>query len=107
MASSEIDAMSGVMRIPTTMPPASAEWSRTPKRGLRTSGDRKLMAKKPSTMVGIPAIVSRTGLTMLRTRFEAYSDSRIADSNPSGIPMSIAMIATSSVPLTSARTPNW
>ena len=65
------------------------------------------MAKKPRTMVGIPAIVSSTGLTMLRTRFEEYSDSRIADSNPSGIPMTIAMTATSRVPLTSARTPNW
>ena len=65
------------------------------------------MAKKPRTMVGMPAIVSSTGLTMLRTRFEEYSDSRIADSRPSGIPMTIAMTATSSVPLTSARTPNW
>ena len=65
------------------------------------------MAKKPRTMVGIPAIVSSIGLTTLRTRLEAYSDSRIADSSPSGMPMSIAMAATSSVPLTSARTPNW
>ena len=42
-----------------------------PKSGLRTSGARKLMAKKPSTMVGMPAIVSRIGLTMLRTRGDA------------------------------------
>ena len=89
------------------MPPARAEKSPTPNSGWRISGDRKLMAKKPRTMVGIPAIVSSTGLTMLRTRFEEYSDSRIADSNPSGIPMTIAMVATSRVPLTSARTPNW
>ena len=64
------------------------------------------MAKKPRTMVGMPAIVSRIGLTMFRTRVDAYSASRIADSRPSGVPMSIAMTATSSVPLTSGRTPN-
>ena len=46
----------------------------TPKSGWRTSGDRKLMAKKPRTIVGMPAIVSRTGLTTFRTRFEEYSD---------------------------------
>ncbi len=57
-------------------------------------------------MVGIPAIVSSTGLTMLRTRFDEYSDSRIADRSPSGVPMTIAMKATSSVPLTRASTPN-
>ena len=74
--------MSGVTRIPTTMPPARADWSGTPNKGLRISGERKLMAKKPRTMVGIPAMVSSTGLTTLRTRFEEYSESRIADSNP-------------------------
>ena len=57
------------------------------------------MAKNPRTIVGMPAIVSRTGLTMLRTRVEAYSASRIADSRPSGTPMTIAIAATSSVPL--------
>ena len=65
------------------------------------------MAKNPSTIVGMPAIVSRIGLMMLRTRSEAYSASRIADRRPSGTPMTIAMAATSSVPLTRARTPNW
>ena len=65
------------------------------------------MAKKPRTMVGIPAIVSSTGLTMFRTRFEEYSDSRMADRSPSGTPMTIAIAATRIVPLTSARTPNW
>ncbi len=65
------------------------------------------MAKKPRTMVGMPAIVSRTGLTTLRIAVVEYSESRIADSSPSGVPMTIAMTATRSVPLTSARTPNW
>ena len=33
----------------------------------------KFRAKKPSTIVGMPAIVSRIGLTMFRVRGEAYS----------------------------------
>ena len=65
------------------MPPDRAEKIPIcPKIGLRTSGARKLMAKNPSTIVGIPAIVSSTGLTIVRTRLDAYSDSRIADEQP-------------------------
>ena len=66
--------MSGVMSSPTTMPPDSAEkvpMFDLPRSGCRICGARKLMAKKPKTIVGMPAIVSRIGLTIVRTRGEA------------------------------------
>ena len=74
IASSEIEAMSGVTSRPTTIPPDSAEkvpMFCLPRIGMRTCGARKLMAKKPRTIVGMPAIVSRSGLTIVRTRGDA------------------------------------
>ena len=55
-------------------PPDSAEkvpMFCLPRIGMSTCGARKLTAKKPRTIVGIPAIVSRSGLTDARTRGEA------------------------------------
>ena len=74
IASSEIDAISGVIRNPTTIPPDSAEkvpMFALPRIGCRICGARKLMAKNPRTIVGMPAIVSRIGLTTVRTRGDA------------------------------------
>jgi len=66
----------------------------------------KLSPKKPSTIVGTPAIVSSAGLTMVRTRVEANSDRRTAARSPSGTAMSSPIPATRSVPEMSARTPH-
>ena len=58
----------------------------------------KLRPKKPSTIVGTPAIVSRIGFTIVRTRVDAYSARKTAARRPSGTAMSSPMPATSSVP---------
>ena len=90
------------------MPPDSDEKTpmfALPRSGWRICGAMKLMAKKPKTIVGMPAIVSSIGLITFRTRGEAYSARRIAASNPSGTATSIAMPATSTVPDTSGQIP--
>ena len=73
--------------------------------GFRMTGVRKLMAKKPSTIVGIPAIVSRTGLTRFLVFGVAYSARIDGSEQPSGTASTSAMAATSSVPATSGITP--
>ena len=68
-ASSDSDAISGVISSPTTSPADSM--LNVPidgKSGLRSSGVMKFRAKKPRTIVGMPAIVSRIGLTTFRVR---------------------------------------
>ena len=85
IASSEIEAISGVISRPTTIPPDSAEkmpMLSEPSSGRRRCGAMKFRPKNPSTIVGTPAIVSRIGLTIVRTRGDAYSDSRTAASRP-------------------------
>jgi hypothetical protein len=77
-----------------------------PMSGMRMFGARKYRPKNPSTMVGMPAIVSSTGLTTFRTRVLAYSARATAVSRPSGMAMTMAITATSTVPLMRARTPN-
>jgi hypothetical protein len=47
---------------------------RDPEQGLEDFRREEVDGKKPRTMVGIPAIVSSTGLTTLRTRFDEYSE---------------------------------
>ena len=73
IASSDREAMTGVTSSPTIRPAESALNVPTPNSGLRITGVRKLIAKNPRTIVGMPAIVSRIGLTRLRVRIEAYS----------------------------------
>jgi hypothetical protein len=74
--------------------------------GFRSCGVMTFKAKKPRTMVGIPAIVSRIGLTRFRVRGVAYSARYAAASKPRGTATNSAMRATSSVPTTSGTTPN-
>src|SRR5918997_1033619 len=77
MASSDTDAMSGMVRMPTPMPAASIEPvrpSRSPKKKPTTSGAIQLRANTPSTTDGMPASTSSTGLSTARTRGRAYSD---------------------------------
>ncbi len=50
-------------------------------------------AKKPSTIVGMPARSSRIGLTVRRTPSGAYSERKIADPRPRGIATAAAMRA--------------
>ena len=76
MASSDSELISGVMRMPTTMPAPRALKScvsLTIPRSCST-GMIESSAKKPSTMVGMPASSSRIGLTVRRTPSGAYSE---------------------------------
>ncbi len=76
MASSESELIRGVMRMPTTIPAPRALnscVSLTIPRSCST-GITESSAKNPSTIVGMPASSSRTGLTERRTRSCAYSD---------------------------------
>ena len=85
MASSEMDATSGMMRTPTPMPEASSEPAAGPlKRVLTTLGAIHSRAKKPRTTLGIPARISKMGLSVRRTRGRAYSDRKMAAPKPSG-----------------------
>ena len=82
------------MRTPTTMPAPRAlkSWvSATIPRSC-SAGMIESSAKKPSTIVGIPASSSSTGLTDLRTRSGAYSRGRRPPS-PSGIATTAAIAA--------------
>ena len=66
--------MSGVISRPTTIPAESRLNVPIEGRiGLRSCGVMKFRAKKPRTIVGTPAIVSRIGFTMFRVRSVAYS----------------------------------
>ena len=57
-------------------------------------GARKYSAKNPSTIVGMPAIVSRTGLTMFADpRARVLGEAGPPRARPSGIAMTIAMTA--------------
>ena len=75
IASSATEAIVGRTRKPMMMPAASAlNWlTPMPRPSRRISGVKKVSAKKPKTIVGTPASVSRTGFTILRTRDGAYS----------------------------------
>ena len=65
------------------------------------------MAKKPSTIVGIPAIVSSIGLTMLRVRGRRVLGEEDRDSRPSGIAMTMRDDRDEQRPATrAAATPN-
>ena len=85
MASSETDATSGIDRMPTAM--LAARMLNPDACGLirwTTSGLMTAIAKKPRTMLGMPARISRIGLTKLRVRGEAYSARKIALKSPIG-----------------------
>ena len=75
MASSEIDATIGTVRIPTPIPAASSEKiPMSSKMRWSTSGATNEIANRPSTTDGTLASVSISGFTRPRTRGEAYSD---------------------------------
>ena len=75
MASSATEATRGTERIPTPIPAAARlKVFASPKRGLISDGVITVSAKNPSTTLGMPASTSRMGLTILRTRGEAYSE---------------------------------
>jgi hypothetical protein len=75
MASSAMEAMSGMIRIPT---PTPATRRLNPAADVKTVcttfGLMNVRAKKPRTTLGIPARISRMGLIVLRDRGLAYSD---------------------------------
>jgi hypothetical protein len=73
MASSEIDATTGMRRIPIAIPAASTLNTPTSRPRSWKWGVRNVRAKNPRTTVGMPASVSRAGLMMFRTRGRAYS----------------------------------
>ena len=58
-------AMNGLPTAPPRKSPGQSGWM--------ISGRMKLTAKKPIATVGMPARISRVGLTILRTRGRAYS----------------------------------
>jgi hypothetical protein len=75
MASSDTDATSGTVRIPTPIPaearlkvPASSVSFCT------IVGEMKLTQKNPRTTDGMPASTSRIGFSVRRTRGRAYSE---------------------------------
>jgi hypothetical protein len=76
MASSETEATSGIVRMPTPMPAAIMLplLCSAPKMRPTTSGAIQLSANTPSTTDGMPASTSRIGLSTVRTRGWAYSD---------------------------------
>ena len=75
MASSEIDATSGITSTPTPIPAASSDPAAgPPKRVLTTLGAIHSRAKKPSTTLGMPARISKIGFSVRRTPGRAYSD---------------------------------
>jgi hypothetical protein len=75
IASSETDAIRGVIRMPTAIPAAamvkSGVWPE--QSGSTIVGLMTVSAKKPRTTLGIPASVSRIGFSVRRARLEAYS----------------------------------
>ena len=68
MASSLIDATSGVMRMPTASPADAMFDSGAPVSGWTMFGLIQVRAKKPRTTLGIEARISRIGLRRRRTR---------------------------------------
>ena len=93
--------------MPTTMPADSAE--KVPRSGkivAFSSGVMTVIAKKPYTIVGMPARISRTGLMMERTRWLANSLIQTAARTPSGTARTSAMKAIMSVLVISGMTPN-
>ena len=74
IASSLTDATSGVTRKPTPMPAAARlNASASAQRFCTMLGPIHAIAKKPSTMLGMPASTSRIGFRIRRTRGFAYS----------------------------------
>ena len=74
-ASSEIEATRGMVRIPTPRPAARRlNCGESVKTFCTKSGEITVRAKKPSTMLGIPARISRIGFSKRRTRGLAYSE---------------------------------
>jgi hypothetical protein len=75
MASSESEAMVGMIMMPMTMPADSALKTWMPgKIGLSTTAVMNSRAKKPKTTVGMPASTSSVGLRILRALGLAYSE---------------------------------
>ena len=87
MASSDTEATSGMVRMPTPMPAASMLPPRpfsSPNRLPTMFGAIHARAKKPRTTDGTPASTSRMGLRKERTRGRANSDRYTAAPSPSG-----------------------
>src|SRR5262245_54947442 len=101
MASSEIEATSGVINTPTAKPAdAMLKSGVGPGQiGSITVGARTVKAKKPRTTLGMAASTSRMGLTMRRVRNVAYSANQIAAPRPSGVATTMAMPAMMNVPV--------
>ena len=73
IASSETEAMSGIVRTPTATAAAAKLKPLAPgTRAWMMVGLMNVRAKKPRTTLGMPARTSRTGLTTHRTRGLAY-----------------------------------
>src|SRR5699024_498522 len=106
IASSEREATMGIIIIPITNPGLSILVGS--KLGINSLniGAINVKAKKPYTIVGIPASTSKSGLTNFLTRFDAYSLKNMAVINPIGIATIIAIIDDNIVPVSNGSKPN-
>src|SRR5690625_3028537 len=73
IASSESDAIIGIIITPITIPGLRIFVASTCGQIARINGVTKVNAKKPYTIVGIPASISNNGFNTFRTLSEAYS----------------------------------
>ena len=105
MASSLNEHIIGVIIKPITRPALKA--LKIIRLGIRDCnwGVTKVRAKYPYTTVGIPASISRMGLSMLRNLGGAYSERKIAISNPIGTANPSAITETRIVPISNGSTP--
>ena len=70
-----MEATRGMVRMPTPMPAASRlNCGASVQISCTSSGEITVRAKKPRTMLGMPARISRIGLRTRRTRGLAYSE---------------------------------
>ncbi|CJC29823.1 Uncharacterised protein [Streptococcus pneumoniae] len=106
IASSDRDAIVGIIINPITIPGLIA--LKNCKSGiiLCKSGVTTVNAKKPYTIVGIPANSSNIGFNIFRALFEAYSLKNTAHAKPIGIATNIAIAVTRNVPHISGNIPN-
>ena len=100
--------MSGITRMPTPIPAAAIEKAvASLKMRCTTWGEMKARAKKPRTTDGMPARISRVGLSHLRARCEAYSERYTAAPRPSGTATTIATALTRMLPVTIVLMSYW
>src|SRR5690606_15328950 len=106
IASSEREAIIGIIITPMTIPGLKIFVASTSGQTERISGVTKVKAKNPYTMVGIPARTSNDDFKTLLTLSEAYTRKQIADIKPIGPAISMAILMEIIVPFINGSTPN-